>query len=79
VANCFIAVWVNEDVNGDHVALALEGAEIIEWQDSQLVPMMEMSPAHAMRLAETLVECAGKIIQAAAEGPRVDQGDESDS
>ena len=57
-----IWVFVNEDLQGDAVAILLEGAELIEI-NGQLFPMMEMAPMHAMRMAEALVECAGKVIQ----------------
>jgi hypothetical protein len=57
-----VEVFVNEDINGDSVGIILVGATLIE-EDEQIRPVLELSPACAMKLAEALVECAGQIVR----------------
>lgn len=57
-----IKIFVNEDVTGNAVGILFEGAELVEI-DGELYPMLECAPDEAMKVAEALVECAGRIIK----------------
>lgn len=59
------AVWVFvnvEDEGGKAVGIVLEGAEIVEVEDV-LYPMVEFTPENALKIAEALVEVAGRIVK----------------
>lgn len=60
-----LKIFVNEDVSGTYVGIAIENPSMIEGVEGQLWPACQMPPMVAMRAAQILVDAAGKIIEAA--------------
>lgn len=52
-----------EDLDDGTVAIILDGYAVVEYEDGNLAPMIQLRPAVALKLANAINECAGEIIQ----------------